>query len=63
MKHKTIIGFIFMIVISVIVYGIVLPFLISYDSDFLVGVGVVGGITYTYLAVMYMAKLIKSLNQ
>lgn len=61
MKHKTIIGFIVWIVLTIIVFGIVLPFLISYDSDLLVGLGIVGGIAYTYLAIVQVAKLVKSI--
>jgi len=61
MKHKTVIAFIVWILLSIGVYGIVLPFLISYDSDLLVGLGIVGGIAYTYLLVVQINKLIKSI--
>ena len=52
-----------MVLLSVIIYGFVLPFLISYPSDFLVGVGVIGVIAYTYGLIVKINNLIKSINQ
>jgi len=63
MKHKLAITIIVLIVLSIIVYGIALPFLISYPSDLLVGLGILGGTIYTYLLVVKIINLIKSINQ
>jgi len=63
MKHKLAITIIVLIVLSIIVYGIALPFLISYPSDLLLVLGILGGTIYTYLLVVKIINLIKSINQ
>jgi hypothetical protein len=60
MNHKLILKTAYIVVNLILLFGFVLPFLISYDSDTLVLLGMVIGFCDIYHIIYFTINLIKS---